>query len=133
VVCVEQPEISIDLTDDECKQLHTQFLGALQFYGTGLTTQLQMRTEDWLGWPPTEGTAQLWLPDMSVSPLKPWLTKLRLSVYDRIVAIDERSFDNLGQLIEYLRQPPSEGEAPGKTLRLQMKRGAYSEPVVLIQ
>jgi WD40 repeat protein len=133
VVCAEQLEITIDLTDEECKQLQTEFLGALQFYGTGLTTQLQMRTEDWLGWPPAEDTVQLWLPDMSVSPLKPWLTKLRLSVFDRIVAIDDRRFDNPSQLIEYLRQTPGEGEAPGSTVRLQMKRGAFSEPVVLMQ
>jgi serine/threonine protein kinase/WD40 repeat protein len=133
VVCPESPEIPVELSDEECKQLQAEFLTALQFYGASLNTQLYSRTTEWLGWPPEQDVLDLWLPDMSTSPLKPWLTKLRLSVYDRIAAINDRSFSNLQELIEYLRQHPGEGEAPGNSVRLHIKRGAFSEPVVLLQ
>lgn len=133
VVCTESPEVPIDLSEEECQRLQAEFLTALQFYGTGLNTELQSRTRHWLGWPPEAGTMDLWLPDMSQSPLKPWLTILRLSVYDRIAAINDRSFTNVQQLIEFLRQYPGEGEAPGNSVRLHIKRGAFSEPVVLLQ
>ena len=132
VICVEQPELYFDLSEEECKKIRSDFLTALQLAAPSLVTVLERRTKEWLGWPPPEGNVHLWLPYLYESPLRTRLTTLGLGVYDRIVAIDDRRIDNLDSLIQYLTEQSAQEIASGSTIRLYIKRGAFSQPVVQI-
>lgn len=82
VVTVKQ---SVSLSAEECGAARSMLVAAIEADAPQLRGLAYRNSSLLLGYPPAEGEGALWLPDVSNTPLQPWMPRMGLSVYDQIL------------------------------------------------